>query len=422
MSGRGAAHVPSSLKENLVAVCDVFDGALGGCLQHVEKHYADHKLRKPLPKTFADYREMFDKMHGRIDAVVVATPDHHHAPASMTAIKLGKHVYCEKPLAHSIYEVRQLSLAAQQHKVATQLGNQGRAEDDWRQMCEWIWAGAIGNVQEAHVWTDRAGTAQRAWWPQGGPRPAGADPPPAGLNWDLWLGPAPLRPYLGNYKQGKFKGRPVYQPFAWRGWWDFGTGALGDMGCHLLDALFSVLKIKHVEAVELVKDSGDGTPEMFPTSSIIRWDVPGQAGAAPCKVFWYDGGYLPPRQVADLGPQEEYPTNAFVLVGQQGKISSESGLLPAERRKQFKIPKPSIPRCPSNHFAEWVAACKGGRPPFSNFADHGGPLSEMVLLGNLAIRAGAGRKLLWDGPNMKCANLPAVNQFLRRPYRKGWTL
>ncbi len=159
VSGRGAAHVPSSLKENLVAVCDVFDGALGGCLQHVEKHYADHKLRKPLPKTFADYREMFDKMHGRIDAVVVATPDHHHAPASMTAIKLGKHVYCEKPLAHSIYEVRQLSLAAQQHKVATQLGNQGRAEDDWRQMCEWIWAGAIGNVQEAHVWTDRAGTA-----------------------------------------------------------------------------------------------------------------------------------------------------------------------------------------------------------------------------------------------------------------------
>ena len=156
------------------------------------------------------------------------------------------------------------------------------------------------------------------------------------------------------------------------------------MGCHLLDALFSVLKIKHVEAVELVKDSGDGTAEMFPTLSIIRWDIPAGGGAA-CKVFWYDGGYLPSREVAGLGPREEFPTNAFVLVGARGKISSETGLLPAERMKHFKIPKPSIPRCASNHFAEWVAACKGGRPAFSNFADHGGPLSEMVLLGNLAI-------------------------------------
>ena len=180
VSGRGLAHVPSSLAENLVAVCDVFDGAFGGCLKHVEKYYADHNLRKPLPKTFADYREMFDKMHGQIDAVVVATPDHHHVPASMMAIKLGKHVYCEKPLTHSIYETRQLSLAAQQYKVATQLGNQGRAEDDWRQMCEWVWAGAIGDVQEAHVWTDRAGIGRRYRWPQGGPRPRAPIPcPPA---------------------------------------------------------------------------------------------------------------------------------------------------------------------------------------------------------------------------------------------------
>ena len=421
VGGRGAAHVPSSLAENLVAVCDVFSGARDGCLKYVAKHYADRNLRKPLPRTFSDYREMFDKMHGQIDAVVVATPDHHHAPASMMAIKLGKHVYCEKPLTHSIHETRQLSLAAREHRVATQLGNQGRAEDDWRQMCEWVWAGAIGDVQEAHVWTDRAYTGGWYRWPHGGLRPAGADPVPAGLNWDLWLGPAPRRPYLGDYKEGKFKGRSVYQPFTWRGWWDFGTGALGDMGCHLLDATFSVLKIKHVEAVELVKDSGDGTTEMFPTSSIIRWDIPGQPGVAPCKVFWYDGGCLPPREVAGLGPHEKFPTNAFVLVGSRGKISSETGLLPAERMKQFKIPKPSIPRCASNHFAEWVTAGKGGRPAFSNFPDHGGPLSEMVLLGNLAIRAGAGQRLLWDGPNMKCTNLPAVNQFLRCEYRKGWT-
>jgi predicted dehydrogenase len=422
VSGRGSTHIPSSLAENLVAVCDVFEGALHGCLGHVERHCKVHNLRRPLPKTFADYREMLDKMHGQIDAVVVATPDHHHAPASMMAMKLGMHVYCEKPLTHSIYETRQLALAARQYKVATQLGNQGRADEDWRQMCEGVWAGAIGNVREAHVWTDRAGTPRRRLWPQGGTRPSGADPVPAGLNWDLWLGPAPVRPYLGNYKAGNFKDRPVYQPFAWRGWWDFGTGALGDMGCHLIDGLFSALKIEHVEAVELVKDSGDATKEMFPTASIIRWDIAVHAGMGPCKVFWYDGGCLPPRDIVGLGPKEEFPGNAFVLVGEKGKIYSESGLLPAERMKQFKPPKASIPRCASNHFAEWVTACKGGRPAFSNFPDHGGPLSEMVLLGNLAIRAGAGKKLLWDGPNMKCTNLPELNQFLRREYRKGWTL
>jgi hypothetical protein len=421
VGGRGGTHVESSLAENLVAVCDVVDGAVNGSLAQAEKYYKDHSLSKPLPKKFSDYREMLDKMHGQIDAVFVATPDHHHAPASMMAMKLGKHVYCEKPLTHSIYESRQLTLAARQYKLATQLGNNGREGESWRRLCEWIWAGAIGNVQEAHIWTDRAGIPKRFWWPQGGTRPAGSEPVPAGVNWDAWLGPAPERPYLGTYKEGKFQGKPVYQPFVWRGWWDFGTGALGDIGCHAMSGLFSALKIEYAQAVELVKDSGDATAEMFPCSSIIRWDIPARAGMPPCKLFWYDGGYYPPREVCELAPNQEYPDNGAIFVGDKGKLTGEPRLMPAEKMKDFKAPEPSIPRCASNHFDEWVTACKGGRPAFSNF-DHGGPLTEMVLLGNLAIQAGVGKKVQWDGPNMKCINLPELNQFVQREYRKGWSL
>jgi hypothetical protein len=337
------------------------------------------------------------------------------------AMKLGKHVYCEKPLTHSIYESRQLTLAAREHKVATQLGNNGREGEGWRRLCEWIWAGAIGNVLEAHIWTDRAGIPKHFWWPQGSSRPAGADPVPGGLNWDTWLGPAPERPYLGTYKDGKFKGHPVYTPFVWRGWWDFGTGALGDIGCHAMSGLFSALKIEYAESVELVKDSGDGTKEMFPCSSIVRWDIPARAGMPPCKIFWYDGGYYPSREICGIGPNQEFPDNGAIFIGDKGKMNGGPTLLSADRMKDFKAPPPSIPRCASNHFTEWVTACKGGRAAFSNF-DHGGPLTEMVLLGNLAIRAGLGKKVQWDGPNMKCLNLPELNQLVRREYRKGWSL
>ena len=421
VGGRGQAHVEPSLGENLVAICDVVEGTRNNCLRQIEKHYKDHGLKQPLPKTFSDYREMFDKMHGQIDAVFVGAPDNHHAPASMRAIKLGKHVYCEKPLTHNIDEARQLTLAAREHKVATQLGNQGREKEAWRQLSEWIWAGAIGDVQEVHVWTDRPGIPKRFWWPQGGPRPAGSEPVPAGLNWDAWLGPAPMRPYLGTYKEGKFRGRSVYQPFVWRGWFDFGTGALGDIGCHSMSPLFSALKIEHAAAVELIKDSGDTTAEMYPSASIICWDIPARAGMPPCKVFWYDGGSYPSREICELHPGQPMPDNGAIFVGTKGKLSGSPHFLSKEREKEFKKPEPTIPRCASSHFGEWITACKGGRPAFSNF-DHGGPLTEMVLLGNLAIRAGVGKKLLWDGPAMKCTNLPAINQYVRREYRQGWAL
>jgi len=423
VGGRGGAHVESSMNENLVAVCDAVESSLHGALGHAENYYKEHHLKKPLPKSFVDYREMLDKMHGQIDAIFVATPDHHHAPASMMAMKLGKHVYCEKPLTHSVDEARQLTLAAREHKVATQMGNGGRAEEGWRQLCEVIWAGAIGNVQEVHVWTDRAGIPKRFWWPQGGTRPSGSDPIPKGLHWDLWLGPAPQRPYLGTYQEGKFKGHSVYQPFVWRGWWDFGTGALGDIGCHALSGIFSALKIEHAAAVELIKDTGDMTAEMFPTSSMIRWEIPARGDMPPCKLFWYDGGLYPPREIGEIPSGKEYPDNGTIIVGDKGKLSfyGRPRLLPASKMKGFKYPAPVIPRCQSNHFDEWVTACKGGRPAFSNF-DHAGPLTELVLLGNLAVRAGVGKRLEWDGPNLKCTNVPEINRYVRHEYRSGWTL
>ncbi len=423
VGGRGGAHVGSSLSENLVAVCDAVDGTVDGCLRRVEKHNKDNQLDRPLPKAFGDYREMFDTMHDQIDAVFVATPDHHHAPASMMAIKLGKHVYCEKPLTHNIDEARQLALAAREHKVATQLGNQGRAEEGWRRLCEMIWDGAIGDVTEVHAWTDRPGIATRFWWPQGGTRPAGSDPVPAGLHWDVWLGPAPERPYLDAYKEGKFAGRRVYQPFVWRGWWDFGTGALGDIGCHSLSGIFSALKIEYATAVELVKDSGDGTDEMFPSASIIRWDIPARGDMPPCQLYWYDGGMYPPREVAELAAEQDFPSNGQIVVGTRGKITFPGNprLIPESRNQEYKYPEPVIPRCESDHFQEWVTACKGGRPAFSNF-DHAGPLTEFVLLGNLAIRAGVGQRVEWDGAAMKSANRPELNSLVRREHRAGWEL
>ena len=414
VGGRGGAHVQSALAENLVAVCDVVGGTRDACLRRVERRYKEQNLDRPLPKTFVDYREMLDKMHKQIDAVFVATPDHQHAPASMMAIELGKHVYCEKPLTHSIHEARQLMLAARQHKVATQMGNQGRAGEGWRQLCEVVDSGTIGNVTEVHIWTDRPGIKTRFWWPQGGTRPPGSDPVPEGLDWDLWLGSAPKRPYLDTYKEGKFQGKRVYQPFVWRGWWDFGTGALGDIGCHALSGTFSALKIKHAASVELVKDSGDTTEEMFPSSSIIRYDLPARGDMPPCKLFWYDGGYYPPREVCELPEAKPFPGNGKIVVGDNGKLAvSNSGvkLMPEERMNDFTKPAPTIPRCESDHFGEWVTACKGGREPFSNF-DHAGPLTEMVLLGNLAIRAAVGKKVEWDGPQMKCTNLPELNAFV----------
>jgi len=418
VDGRGNAHVKSSLNQNLVAVCDAAEDRLNNCMKRVEGAYRENDQKKAMPKPFTDYRAMLDEMNDQIDAVFVATPDHHHAPASMMAMDLGKHVYCEKPLTHNIAEARQMMLKAREKNVATQMGNQGKADEGWRIMAEIIWSAAIGDVQEVHSWTDRPGIPRRPWWPQGSSRPAGSDPVPDGLHWDIWLGPAPERPYLSTWKSGRHAGRRVYHPFVWRGWWDFGTGALGDIGCHSMSGIFSALKIEHASAVELIKDAGDGTDEMPPTASAIRWTIPPRGEMPECHLYWYDGGYYPDPSVGELKDGQKYGGGGQIVVGSKAKLRG-SRLLPESLMKDFQKPDQVVPRCESNHFDEWVTACQGGRPAFSNF-DHAGPLTEMVLLGNLAIHAGVGKEVLWDGPNMKCTNRPELNQYVEREYRDGW--
>ncbi|MDH7569018.1 MAG: Gfo/Idh/MocA family oxidoreductase [Armatimonadota bacterium] len=421
VGGRGGAHIQPSLNQNLVAICDVSEGALSGCLRSIERFNAEKKEERPLPRRFYDYRALIAAMEKEIDAVVIATPDHHHAPAAMLAMQAGKHVYCEKPLTHDIWEARQLAQVARERRLATQMGNQGRAGEGWRLLAEYIWAGVVGDVVEVHAWTDRPGIPKRFWWPQGGTRPAYTDPVPASLDWELWLGPAPKRPYVAKYLDGPHKGRNVYCPFVWRGWWDFGTGALGDIGCHALSGIFTALKIEHAAAVELVKDSGDGTDEQFPCSSVIRWEIPAREGMPPCKLYWYDGGEYPAREVGELAEGKEYPDNGLIVVGTKGKLADYGRPLPipAERLDDFTPPPKSIPRCESNHFDEWVTACKGGRAPFSNF-DHAGPLTEFVLLGNLALKAGRGVRVEWNGKLMSVTNVPSLNEWVRRPRRRGW--
>lgn len=400
VGGRGAGDLNAVDSQNIVALCDA-DWA----------HAAGTFRRYPNAKKYHDFRKMLDKEEKNIDAVVVATPDHTHAVASMAAIKRGKHVYCEKPLTHSVYESRMLAQAARQHKVATQMGNQGQASEGTRLMCEYIWDGAIGPVREAHVWTDRPLRGLNSvYWPQGVDRPTDTPEVPATLDWDLWLGPAPERPY-----------HPAYVPFRWRGWWDFGTGALGDIGCHSLDPVFRALKLGAPTSVEasctLVNK------ETYPVASVVRYQFPARGDMPPVKVTWYDGGMRPARP-DELDDGRRIGTGGHLFVGDKGKMLG-ARLIPESRMKEYGKPPQMIPRSPGHH-VEWIEACKGGKPAGSNF-DHAGPLAEAVLLGNVALRPEMKEtvnrtRLLWDGPNMKITNVPEANEFLRRDYRDGWTL
>ena len=290
----------------------------------------------------------------------------------MLAMDMGKHVYCEKPLTHKIHEARQMMLKAREKKVATQMGNQGRAGAGWRILSEVIWAGLIGNVTEVHVWTDRPGIDKRFWWPQGGTRPAGSDPVPEGLHWDLWLRSAPERPYLDTYKEGPFQGRRVYQPFVWRGWWDFGTGALGDIGCHAISGTFSALKIEHAAAVELVKDSGDTTAEMYPSASIIRYDIPARGEMPPCKLFWYDGGNYPPRELLGLAEGEAFPDNGKVIVGERGKLAAND-----DNVRWIRARPRATSSCPRPRFRVARAITSANGSPRARAAGRRSPISTM---------------------------------------------
>jgi predicted dehydrogenase len=420
IGGQGRVDLKNLESENIVAICDV------------DRRYAAPVFKSyPNAKQFDDYRKMLDEMK-ELDGVVIATPDHHHAFAAMEAIKRGKHVYCEKPLTHSVWEARQLAKAAREAKVATQMGNQGQASTDCRRLSELVWSGIIGPVREVHIWTDRPSNGLfNEFWPQGVVRPKETPSVPDTIDWDLWIGPAPMRPY-----------HPDYLPFKWRGWWDFGTGALGDIGCHAMDPVFRAVKLGAPLSVEA--SSTRVNQETYPVGSMVtyhfpaRSDVPqtintqirGLTGAAaggiempPCKLVWYDGGLRPPRPEG-LPDGVKMDTNGQLLVGDKGFILGTT-LFPASAAAAAKEVPSALPRSPG-HYQEWVLAAKGGKPAGSNF-DFAGPLAEAVLLGNVALRVQlreelALRALLWNATEFKITNNDEATKFLRPEYRTGWTL
>jgi predicted dehydrogenase len=364
----------------------------------VEQHYAAEQRSGQYRgcRAYADYRELFEQED--VDAVMVATPDHTHAVITMAALKRRKHVYCEKPLSYSVFEARQIAQAAREAGVATQMGNQGQAGESARTVREIITDGAIGPVHEVQVWT-----SARFWhWPAGQGRPTEQPPVPEGLDWDLWLGPAPERPY-----------HPEYHPWTWRNWWDFGTGQLGDLGCHKLSTVVKALQLGHPTRVEA--SSTLLGPEVYPLGVIARYEFPARDGLPPVVLSWYDGGLRPPRP-----PQFEPgdPMQDIIYLGAKGVLNGER-LVPESRMEDYRRPPKTLPRSPG-HYHEWVAACRGGPPAGSNFVDHAGLLTEICLLGNVAVRAR--KKLDWDGPGFRITNDGAANQLLHREYRKGWSL
>jgi predicted dehydrogenase len=410
VGGMGGSNVKACADENIVALCDV------------DQNYAADTFKEyPKAKIYLDYREMLEKQKD-IDAVIVATPDHSHAVIAMAAIRAGKHVYVQKPMAYSVHEVRTLTEAVREHKVVSQMGNQGHSGDGTRQICEWIQAGVIGTVREVDCWTNRP------VWPQGieVERPKETPPVPAGLDWDRWLGPAPLRPY-----------HPTYLPAKWRAWCDFGTGSLGDMGCHIVDAPFWALKLKYPTSVECNISAywhgffkkTEPKNENFPRSSVVRFQFPARDGMPAVKLNWWDGGLMPARPDG-LGPDEELGDNdgGVIFRGDKGVlICGCYGLSPrvfpeSLRGDLSKVPK-TIDRIPGSlggHEKDWIRACKGGKPASSYF-DYSGPLSETVLMGNLAVRF-PNQQLLWDGEKMQVTNNKDANALVRRKYREGWTL
>lgn len=373
----------------------------GGCepaRRLVDKHYAEQKGvgNYRSCRSYVDYRELLETED--IDAVMVATPDHSHAVVTMAALQRGKHVYCEKPLAYSVQEVREIVQAARRMGVATQLGNQGQASEEARLVQEYILDGAIGPVTEVHVTVGPPFWEQPAW---GGPPPE-TPPVPDALDWDLWLGPAPVRPY-----------HPAYHPWRWRDWRDFGTGPLGDMGCHKLSTVFKALRLTYPTSIEgTCTEIG---PDVYPRVFQVRWEFPARGDMPPVTLTWYGGGLKPPR------PEGLEPGRAVqgdIYVGQSGTLMG-TRLVPESSMKRYGRPPEVLPRSPG-HYKEWIDACRGGPPAGSDFVRHSGLLTETPLLGNIAMVVG--KKLLWDGPNMKFTNDETANRLLHRAYRQGWML
>jgi predicted dehydrogenase len=363
--------------------------------------------RWPDAKAYTDYREMFDRHHREIDAVMVGIPDHSHFPATMIAMQLGKHVYTQKPLTHTVWEARQLAHAAKKYRLATQMGNQGHADEGIRVIYECIRGGMLGDVTEVHTWTNRP------IWPQGIDRPDGADPVPESLYWEAWIGPAPMRPYKND----------VYHAFKWRGWLDFGTGALGDMACHTMDSMFLALEPGYPTAVEPVAMT-HLNGETFPTATVVKWEFPARHGRPALEAYWYDGNLRPPRP-AVLGQDEPMPNTGNLFIGTKatlivsGDYADKPRVLRNDGSELVEAAPKLLERSPG-HMEEWVMACRGEKPwdwPGSNFT-YAAPMTETILLGNVALRAG--RRLEWDGENQRITNVPEANQWISKEYRDGW--
>jgi hypothetical protein len=401
--GQGEGNTGGVSGENLVALCDV------------DERRADpaHK-RSPKAKRYADFRKMLDEIHGQIDAVVVSTPDHTHAVAAVAAMKLGKHVYCEKPLTRTVHEARVMRLTAAEHKVMTQMGNQGSATEGLRRAVELAWAGTCGELRECHIWLAN-GDGPRE-------RPKDQPPVPEGLHWDLWLGPAPERPY-----------HPSYVPGAWRTWRAFGSGGGGDMGCHATNMAFRALRLdllwnpepcakpEKPAVIRVEAEASEIHPETYPRRIKAVFDIPARGKLPPLKLVWYNGGLKPPKEVLRGHIMTEW---GCLVGGEKGAVLSNCPwntrftLLPQAQFKGFEGPAPTLPRSPGHH-AEWVAACKGGPKPFSNF-DIGAPQTEIVQLVHVATLAKG--PIEYDPVAGKIVNSAEANALLHREYRKGWTL
>ncbi len=436
VGGKGDSDSSSAfgLGGNIVALCDVDSNTLNGKHKSFQ-HRAKKENRTYDARLFKDWRKMLDEVGKSIDAVVISTPDHMHGLAGIAAMRMGKHIYCQKPLSQTVWEAREMRKLANEKKLATQMGNQGSAGSGLRRAVEVIQAGVIGNPLELHVWSNRP------IWPQGLARPTGEDKVPANLDWDLWLGPAADRPF----KSG------VYHSFAWRGWYDFGTGALGDMACHTVNMPFRALKLGYPTAIEL-EVASKVFPETFPLTSRIRFDFPSRDGLPPCKFWWYDGNpnskhgmFKSGNFVSPLRPgaevtkeivaqRGELPASGCLVIGDKGKLfagddygarfqvilNDEKEYVAGEKHEACIAVPQSIPRSPG-HDNEWFNMMKGGAPAYSNF-DIAGYLTEIILLGCVALRSGVGQKLEWDGPNMRATNSPGAEQFVKRQYRKGWEI
>jgi len=393
VGGKGSSDTDDAGKHgNVVAICDIDEQRLEAKAQAF-----------PKAKKYTDFRKMLDELEGSIDAVTVSTPDHTHAVAAAKAIRMGKHVYCQKPLTHSVHEARLLGELAAKHGVATQMGNQGTAMDGLRTSAALVRAGAVGKVKEVHVWTNRAGR----WWKQGIDRPTDTPAVPKHVHWDLFLGPAPKRPY-----------HPAYHPFAWRGWWDFGTGALGDMACHTMNMPFMALDLRNPTAVSA--ETPGHNKDSFPEWSVITYEFPATKERGALKLTWYDGGKLPP---ADLVPAEQVPSSGALIIGEQGMLFSPGdyggGQLLDPEGKPMKGPQVEITKSPG-HFRELVDAIRGGAPAVSNFPHYASPLTETVLLGNLAVWAGT--RVEWDAENLVAKNMPELAPLIKHEYPRGFEL